>query len=298
MTGSSVIGALGISTVTKEITWPEEDINILKIYGQIIAGALARRAADRAIHESEELYRTVFESTGTAMMILEEDKTVAMVNREFERISGYSREEVCGIMPWTRFVSPEDVRRMQEYHILRRNSPEKVPVNYEFMFLSRNGQKISTYITVEMIPETKRSVVSLIDVSKEKAAQQEVVESEEKFRSLAESLAEGIYMIQDDRFIYVNPASARMFGYTVEELLAIPDFTGIFAQEDRQRVRDSVAERLSGLKETARYTARGLRSDGTTISVVIHGSKTNYRGKPAIIGTVTQDVDTCPPPLT
>lgn len=298
MTGSSVIGALGISTVTKEITWPEEDINILKIYGQIIAGALARRAADRAIHESEELYRTVFESTGTAMMILEEDKTVARVNREFERISGYSREEVCGKLPWTRFVSPEDVERMKQYHVLRRASPDKVPVNYEFLFLARDGHKISTYITVEMIPGTKRSIVSLIDVSGEKAAQQEVAESEEKFRSLAESLAEGIYMIQDNRFIYVNPASARMFGYTVEELLAIPDFTGIFAQEDRQRVRDSVAERLSGLKETARYTARGLRSDGTMISVVIHGSKTNYRGKPAIIGTVTQDVDTCPPPLT
>ena len=296
MTGSSVIGALGVSTLSKEFTWPEEDINILRIYGQIIAGALSRRAADRAIHESEELYRTVFESTGTAMMILEEDKTVSRVNREFERISGYSREEVCGRMPWTRFVSPEDVRRMQEYHVLRRNNPEKVPVNYEFQFLTRDGHTISTYITVEMIPKTKQSVVSLIDISKEKAAQQQVTESEEKFRSLAESLVEGIYMIQDTRYIYVNPPFARIFGSSVEEILAVPDYTSIFVQEDQQRVRDSVGERLAGLKDSARYFARGSRPDGTVVPIVIQGSKTSYKGRPAIIGTVTLQADACPPP--
>jgi len=191
-------------------------------------------------------------------------------------------------------VSPGDVERMKQYHVLRRASPDKVPVNYEFLFLARDGHKISTYITVEMIPGTKRSVVSLIDVSGEKAAQQEVFESEEKFRSLAESLAEGIYMIQDNRFIYVNPAFARMFGSTVEKIRAIPDFTGIFVAEDHQRIRDSVAERLAGLKDSARYSARGIRSDGTVFSLGIHGSKTRYQGKPAIIGTVTLEGDACP----
>ncbi|HII98045.1 MAG TPA: PAS domain S-box protein [Methanoregula sp.] len=287
LAGPFVIGALGISTVTKAVAWPQEDIDILKIYGQIIAGALARRAADKEIHESEALYRTVFESTGTAMMILEEDKTVVVVNREFERISGYTREEVCGRMPWTRFVSPEDVERMQQYHALRRADPSTVPKNYEFRFQARDGSMISTYITVEMIPGTKKSVVSLIDISKERFALAELADSEEKFRGLAESLAEGIYMIQDGRFLYVNPAFAKLFGYPVDEILAISDYTDLFVPEDREDIRRAVTERLAGLKKSERYTRRAVKSDGTIVPVVIHGSRTRYQGKDAIIGTVT-----------
>lgn len=287
MSGPVVIGSLGLDTIHHEVFWPDEDVDILRIYGQIIAGALARKTADKAIRESEALYRTVFESTGTAMMILEEDKTVSVINREFERIAGYTRDEVVKKIPWTHFVSPDDVERMKQYHALRRADPSRVPKNYEFSFQARDGTTISTYITVEMIPGTKKSIVSLIDISKERSALGELADSEEKFRSLAESLAEGIYMIQDGHFIYVNPAFAKIFGYSVEEILAISDYTDLFVPEDRDQITRAVAERLAGLRKSDRYMRRALRRDGMIVPVVIHGSRTRYQGKDAIIGTVT-----------
>ena len=286
--GPIVIGSLGFDTTRKEVSWADEDIDILRIYGQIIAGALARKAADRAIHESEELYRTVFESTGTAMMILEEDKTVAVVNREMERISGFSRTEIEGKMLWTRFVSPDDLERMKQYHDMRRDDPSLVPKNYEFGFLARNGRRISTYITVEMIPATKKSIVSLIDISREHAARQELADSEEKFRGLSESLPEGIYMIRDNHFIYVNPAFTRLFGYTAEQVLAFTDFSELFIPEDRPQVRRAVTERLAGIRDSERYSVHGIQKDGTIITVGIHGSRTRYKGGAAIIGTITR----------
>lgn len=294
--GPAVIGLLGLDTVRAETAWPEEDIDILRIYGQIIAGALSRKETDRAMQESGQLYRTVFESTGTAMMILNEDRTIAVVNREFERISGYSRAEVEGKVPWTQFVSPGDVGRMKQYHALRRADPAGVPKNYEFSFLSRGGEVISTYITVEMIPGTTKSTVSLIDISKEKAAQQELADSEEKFRNLTESLAEGIYMMQDDRFIYVNPAFAKIFGRTVDEVLALPDYSSLFVPEDLPKIREALTERLAQRKDSERYMRRALLPDRTIVPVVIHGSRTRYQGKQAIIGIVTRHEDTCLPP--
>ncbi|MCK9580789.1 MAG: PAS domain S-box protein [Methanoregula sp.] len=286
--GPAVIGLLGLGTTQNEISWPDEDVDILKIYSQIIAGALARNAADKAMHESEELYRTVFESTGTAMMILNEDKTISVVNREFERISGYTRSEIVGKIPWTRFVSTDDVERMQQYHELRRANPTEVPKNYEFDFLSREGKHIGTYITVEMIPGTRKSVVSLIDISKEREAQQELAESEEKFRSLAESLPEGIYMIQDNRFVYFNPAFIRLFGHSSDYLKGIRDYTDLFIEEDRPRMKKAAEGRLAGIRNTDRYSVHGIRQDGTIITVEIHGSRTRYNGAPAIIGTVKE----------
>jgi PAS domain S-box-containing protein len=286
--GPVVMGSLGIGTTKHEVVWPDEDVDILKIYGQIISGALARKAADKAIHESEQLYRTVFEATGTGMMILEEDKTISVVNRELERISGFSRTEIEGKIPWTRFVSPGDVERMKQYHELRRKNPSRVPKNYEFGFLARDGNIINTYITVEMIPGTKKSVVSLIDISREKMAQREMEESEEKFRGLAESLPESIYMIQGNRFVYINPAFSQLFGYSAVYLKAMPDFTEVFFPDDRLRLKKAVAERLAGLRDSERYTVRGIRQDGTVISLAIHGSKTRYKGGIAIIGTITE----------
>jgi PAS domain S-box-containing protein len=286
--GPTIIGSLELDATQKEVVWPEEDIDILNIFGQIITSALARKTADKTIRESEELYRTVFESTGTAMMILEEDKTIAVVNRELERISGFNRTDIEGKMPWTRFVTPDDVERMKQYHVLRRTNPSAVPKNYEFGFLARDGRRISTYITVEMIPGTKKSIVSLIDISRENAARQELMDSEEKFHRLSESLPEAIYMIQDNHFVYVNPAFLKLFGYTTEQLMALADFSEIFTSEERPRVKRAVAERLAGVRISERYSARAVHQDGTVITVGIHGSRTRYKSRDAIIGTVTR----------
>jgi len=248
--------------------------------GHKILQAVSKRKA-------EQLYRTVFESTGTGMMILDEDKIISVVNREMERISGFSREEIEGKILWTTFVSAEDVERMNQYHLMRRDNPTSVPKNYEFGFLDRNGKMITTYITVEMIPGTTKSIVSLIDISRESAAKQELADSEEKFRSLTESLPEGIYMIQENRFVYVNHAFCRIVGHTQTQLLALPDFSVLFPEPDRSRIKQVISDRLSGIQESNYYTVQCTQQDGIIVPLTVHGSKTRYLGKPAIIGVIT-----------
>ncbi len=59
---------------------------------------MAKEKGDRidykALRESEDKYRTIFETTGTATVIIEEDTTISLANKEFEKLSGYSKEEV------------------------------------------------------------------------------------------------------------------------------------------------------------------------------------------------------------
>jgi len=63
----------------------------------------------KALAESEEKYRTVFESTASATAIIEEDFIISMVNTQFEKLSGYSKEEIENKIKWTDFVIPEDL---------------------------------------------------------------------------------------------------------------------------------------------------------------------------------------------
>ena len=59
--------------------------------------------------QPEEIYRTIFETSGIAMVIIEEDRTISMANRQFEKIFGYSKKEVEGKKSWTEFILVDDL---------------------------------------------------------------------------------------------------------------------------------------------------------------------------------------------
>ena len=139
-----------------------------------------RKLAEDALRKSEEHYRTIFENTGTASMLLGEDKTVLMVNTNFERLSGYSRQEVEGKMKWTVFVSQESVEKMKKYHDMRRQIPGSAPSSYEFRFINRQGDIRDIFLSIALISGTKVSVASLMDITDWKSAEAARKELEEK----------------------------------------------------------------------------------------------------------------------
>jgi len=51
------------------------------------------REKDKALEESEQKYRAIFENTGTAMVIVEEDMTISLLNSRFESLSGYIKKK-------------------------------------------------------------------------------------------------------------------------------------------------------------------------------------------------------------
>ncbi|MBM4137683.1 MAG: PAS domain S-box protein, partial [Nitrospira sp.] len=83
-----------------------------------------RKHAEEALQESEVKHRAIFENTGTATLIIEEDMTISLTNMEFEKISGHKKQEVENKMPFTVFVHHEDLERLKKYHLLRRADPD------------------------------------------------------------------------------------------------------------------------------------------------------------------------------
>ena len=127
-----------------------------------------QRHAEMALRESEERYRTVFENTGTAMVIIGEDTTIILANSRFELLSGYPREEIEGKMSWTNFVAAEDLQWMSEQHRIRRENHKSALTTYEFRFISRYGEIHHIMLNIEVIPGTPRSVASLLDITDRK----------------------------------------------------------------------------------------------------------------------------------
>ncbi len=105
-----------------------------------------------------------------------------------------------------------------------------------------------------------------------------------QFRVLAESSLNGIYLIQDDLFLYVNPALARMFGYTVEEVVDRLSPSNLVYPVDRPLVRENIRRPLEGDVEEIRYEFQGLRKDGSAFPVEGHGRRIEHGGKTGVMG--------------
>ncbi len=146
----------------------------------VINDVTEKHQAEQALKDSETLYRAIFENTGNASIIIEEDTTIILANSEWVRISGYSLDELVGKMSWTRFVVPEDLERMKSYHRTRRVDEEGAPWDYEFRFVNRQGEVMDMINHVAMIPGTRRSIASLLDITARKRAEAEREQLQER----------------------------------------------------------------------------------------------------------------------
>ena len=146
-----------------------------------------RKKDEEELRGSENEYRTIFETTGAATIIIEEDTTISLANKEFSKLSGYTQEELEGKRSWTDFVAhKEDLDRMKAYHNARRIYSDAAPRNYEFKFIDKKGAVKDILTTVAVIPGTKRSVGSFLDITDRKQAEEALRLNESRLKALLE----------------------------------------------------------------------------------------------------------------
>jgi PAS domain S-box-containing protein len=181
--------------------------------------------AQQAIADSEARYRAIFETTGTATMIVEEDTTISMVNAEFEKQSGFSKGEVEGKRRWTEFIHEEDLEQMLAFHARRRIDPDSVPRSYEVRFRDRGGRVRSVTMTVSMIPGTRKSVASLMDITQRKQSEERLKESERFLADVIDFLPDATFVIDADGTVIAwNRAMEDMTGVPAGEMIGKGDF--------------------------------------------------------------------------
>jgi PAS domain S-box-containing protein len=204
-----------LRTKVRERTWE------LNIKNQALLEEIEqRKKAEYALQENEKEYRSVFENTGTATILVEEDMTISKVNAKAEELAGYSKADIEGQMKTIGFVAEEDRARIIQYHNERRKQDGEYPSEYTFELVDKHGNTKNVFIQTSMIPGTERSIASIIDITSRVQAETALRRSEEKYRTILENIEEGYFELDlDGNLIFFNNSLCKITGHSREELM-------------------------------------------------------------------------------
>lgn len=132
----------------------------------------------------DNIYRAIFEHTGTAMSIVGEDTVIQLVNSKYEKLSGYSKDELEGKISWQMFTVEEELERNLDFFHKNMNA-EDVAKQFEFRFRNRRGEIKDVFITHGVIPHTRQGIASLIDITDRKEAETKLISYKNQLRELS-----------------------------------------------------------------------------------------------------------------
>ncbi|MEJ2166251.1 MAG: bifunctional diguanylate cyclase/phosphodiesterase [Desulfobacterales bacterium] len=133
--------------------------------------SLEQKIAERTreLRESEIKYRTIFENSGAATVIIEKDLTISLANSVFVNFSGFNRGEVEFKKSFFDFLDDKSHRRILNSEGFLSNEQ-----NLECKFTNRERELKDILISIAPIPGTDKNVASITDISKLKEAERQI----------------------------------------------------------------------------------------------------------------------------
>ncbi|MCX7797098.1 MAG: PAS domain S-box protein [Melioribacter sp.] len=251
-----------------------------------------KKLMEESLKLRESQLRTTLYSIGDGVIAVDTEGCVMIMNPVAERLTGWKEKEAKGRQLEEIFNIINEETRNKVENPVRRVLREGVVVGLanHTILISRDGREIPIADSGAPILDENKNIIGVVlvfrDQTEERKIQKAIKESEEKFRVLSESAIAGVYLIQDNIFQYVNPALAKTFGYSVDELIGNLGPLDLTHPDYHSIVKENIKKRVSGEVNEIRYEFKGIKKSGEVIDVEVHGVRIFYKEKPAVLGTL------------
>ena len=240
-----------------------------------------RKKAEETLKESEEKFRNLAEQSPN-MIFINKKGRVVYANKKCEEVMGYKREEFYSPdFNFLTLIAPESMYLLKSSFSRHMKGEEVAP--FEYTLITKKGKRIEAILTTKLITYKGETTILgiLTDITERKKAEEELGESEEKYRELINGMNDTVWVIDfDGNFIDVNDAAVEVLGYSREDLLSMgpPDIdTSLTVEEIRGLIKQMPTDEIQVFETT--HTTK----DGKTIPVEISSSLVTYQGKHAIL---------------
>ncbi len=253
------------------------DGNLMALEG-FITDITDRITNEEEIKKSEAYYKTIFENTGTATIIIGDNTIISLANSEFEKLSGYSKEELEGKKSWIDLLVEDEIDTVMDYHNSRRSN-KSTPKNYEIKLVNKDAAIRDVYVTVALLPYTQKRLISFLDITDKKESRKALKESQKKYRDLAELLPQTIFESNlNGDITFINRIGLKIFGYTQEDLDRGLNILQLLDPKDHLKaLEDTQRSLLMEVLSVEEYTA--LKKDGTHFPILEYSNSIKQNNK-------------------
>jgi|GEM_PF-3409530 len=211
----------------------------------------------------------------------DEERTLLYSSEGSIGITGYQFSDLSGIS-YTQFIDPID----RDYVLNKLNLAldEKSAFNITYRIHTVKGEekwvleKGSGIFSID--GELQEIEGFITDITQQKTAEDALQSSEDKYRNLIELSNDGIVIVQNDIFKFVNNRMAQIFGYEVSEMLNT-DFSKYISPDFEEVEVEGHEDGIMKMTTNVQYETHAIRSDGEILTVLVNVGPIEYEGDPA-----------------
>lgn len=239
-----------------------------------------RRKAESALKESEERFRLIAETASDAIITIDKESTILYANPAAEHIFGYTANEMLGQK--LTMLMPEPFRERHLAGLRRYLETGKKTREWrsiEYPGLHKSGREVPLEISYSEFIRAREHIFMgiLRDITDRKRAQDDLRESEERYRMLFEHSPDIVIALKNNVIVAANPAITRILGYEIDEVIGLtpwdisPEFQpdGLSSKEKALRILEYLRD---GVPQAFEWVHK--RKDGTLVDCDV--SLTNY----------------------
>jgi diguanylate cyclase (GGDEF)-like protein/PAS domain S-box-containing protein len=270
-------------------------LNIGKIIGLAIANAKyvakieteiqERKKAEELLKSEREVFYSTLQEAPNGMALIDKDGKYLYINAEFTKITGYTLEDIATGKDWFRKAFPNPSHRNKVITLWKHDFNRKA-FDRTFSVVCKDGAVKEIEFKGAVLGDG-RTIIMLSDITERVRTEDELRESEIRYRTLFDSAADAIF-VHDlrGRFFDVNRVACERYGYSKKEFLQMTP-QDIMAPEQ-------VKTTLERVEETQKqgyflYDTVHVRHDGTNIPTEVSSQIIEYRGRPAVL-SIARDI--------
>jgi PAS domain S-box-containing protein len=265
--GHYVWGYLSASLIKDGAGKPVHVVRTVEDIGQ-------QKQAQMAAQANEERYRLLYDDAPVCYHSLDKNGYFLDVNETWLKTLGYRRSEVIG-RSFSDFLHPDWIPRF------KKNFPcfldAGMTRDFEFDLVRKDGSTISVSLSGKIgfnaDGSFRQTHCVFQDITEKKQMQKALLESEERFRCLADATFEGVFFYDHGTIIDTNGAFAALFGYMPGEIIGLP-VTELLTDSSSPQRMSALAMDDNDFREVI-----GRRKDGTCFPLEIHGKDIPYKGR-------------------